>query len=110
MSGTGQNAKNSQVSITSREREGAANQRWRRAAGLSRESPAVLFNDDRRGSLLSRDVVGADHVAPELELALKQRARHFRRLLVGRKQIHAAFFERLANLGVCERVAQRGIH
>src|SRR4029453_15430605 len=62
-----------------------------------------------RCSLLRRDVVGADHLAPELELALEQGARGFRRLLVGRKQLHAAVFERLADLGIGERVAQRGI-
>src|SRR6516162_11748159 len=57
----------------------------------------------RRLALLHRDVVGADHLAPELELALEQRARGFRRLLVGRKHVHAAFVERLAHpaIGKC---------
>src|ERR1019366_698448 len=42
-------------------------------------------NSDRRGSLLTRDVVGADHVAPELNLALEQRVRGLRRFLSGRE-------------------------
>src|SRR5262245_26545310 len=37
--------------------------------------------------LLRGDVVGADDVAPELDLALELRARCFRRLLVGREQL-----------------------
>src|SRR5690349_6630802 len=60
-------------------------------------------------SLLRRDVVGADHIAPELELALEQRARGFRRLLVRCKHLHAALVEGLADLGIGERVAQRGV-
>src|SRR6516165_6279532 len=34
--------------------------------------------------LLSRDMVGADHVAPELDLTLEQRGRGFGRFLFGR--------------------------
>src|SRR5215813_11979100 len=56
--------------------------------------------------LLRCDVVGADHLAPELELALEQCAGGFRRLLVGRKHIHAALVEGLADPGIGERVAQ----
>src|SRR5215510_9950666 len=63
----------------------------------------------RQVPLLRRDVVGADHLAPELELALEQRGGGFRRLLVGGKHIHAALLEGLAHLGIGERVAQRGV-
>src|SRR5215467_12230041 len=63
----------------------------------------------RQVALLSGDVVGADCLAPELELALEQRGRGFRRLLVGGKHIHAALVEGLAHLGIGERVAQRGV-
>src|SRR5262245_62354360 len=62
----------------------------------------------RQVALLSGDVVGADYLAPELELALEQRGGGFRRLLVGGKHIHAALVEGLAHLGIGERVAQRG--
>src|SRR5262249_9534168 len=43
------------------------------------------------------------------DLALEQRARCFRRLLVGREQLHAPFVERLAHRGIGERVAKRHI-
>src|SRR5262249_43879357 len=56
--------------------------------------------------LLRRDVVGADHLAPELELALEQRGGGFRRLLVGGKHIHAALLEGLAHLGIGGRRAR----
>src|SRR5262249_7667964 len=62
-----------------------------------------------QASLLRRDVVGADHLAPELELAFEQRARRFRRLLVGWKYIHAAFVESLADPPIGKRVTQRGV-
>src|SRR5437660_12644322 len=39
------------------------------------------------------DVVGADHVAPQLDLALEQRARGLGRFLLGRVEVHAAIGE-----------------
>src|SRR6516225_7813465 len=63
----------------------------------------------RRLALLPRDVVSADHLAPELELALEQRARGFRRLLVLWKHLHAAFVEGLADPPIGERVTQCGV-
>src|SRR5262249_58506566 len=63
----------------------------------------------RRLALLPRDIVGADHFAPELEFALEQRARGFRRLLVLWKHVHAAFVEGLADPPIGERVTQCGV-
>src|SRR5262245_20621747 len=63
----------------------------------------------RRLALLPRDVIGADHLAPELELALEQRARGFRRLLLLWKHVHAAFVEGLADPPIGERVTQCGV-
>src|SRR5580692_637505 len=59
----------------------------------------------RRG----RDVVIADHVAPQLYLALEQRRRGFGGFLVGRVKIHAALRKGLLQLGIGERGAQRGV-
>ena len=44
----------------------------------------------RAANLLGEDMVGADHVAPALDLALEQGGRGFGRLLVGRDSVHAA--------------------
>ena len=52
--------------------------------------------------LLRGDVVGADDVAPELDLALEQRARCFRRLLVGRRD-----WQRFCSKRCRERVLQK---
>src|SRR5262245_40625825 len=46
---------------------------------------------------------------PELELALEQRTRGFRRLLVGWKHVHPALVESLADPLIGERVAQRRV-
>src|SRR5262249_7262031 len=43
---------------------------------------------------LGRNMVGPDHIAPELDFALKQSGRRFGRFLIVRVQIHAA-------IGVC---------
>jgi hypothetical protein len=61
---------------------------------------------DRLGSLLSRDVVGADHIAPELDLALEQRARGFRRSLCRWERVHATVGKGLLCLGISERSVQ----
>src|SRR5262249_58944782 len=69
----------------------------------------LRLRDTSQVPLLRRDVVGADHLGPELELVLEQHARGFRRLLVRRKHIHAALLEGLADPGVGERVTQRRV-
>src|SRR5215472_2707188 len=71
--------------------------------------PKLRLRGIRRLALLRRDIVGADHLAPELELALEQRARGFRRLLVLWKHVHAAFVEGLADPPIGERVTQCGV-
>src|SRR5262249_57602899 len=60
--------------------------------------------------LLRRDVVGADHLGPELELVLEQHARGFRPLPVRRKHIHPALLEGLAYPGAADRAPQPPFH
>src|SRR6266436_9057529 len=60
-------------------------------------------------ALLRRDVVRADRLAPELDLALEQGARGVRRLLLGYEHLHAAVRKSLAHLRIGERVTQRRV-
>src|SRR6202035_2973466 len=63
----------------------------------------------RPATLLRRNVVGADHLAPQLDLAAQQRGRRLGAFLGGGELVHAALGEGLLHLGVGERGAQRGV-
>src|SRR5262249_15000705 len=59
--------------------------------------------------LRRRDLVGADHLAPQPDLARQQGGPGLRRLLFDRERVQAPLFEPLAHGRVGERMAQRGI-
>jgi diaminopimelate decarboxylase len=50
---------------------------------VARAAPGWIKRPAESTDLLGRDIVGADHVAPELDLALEQRGRGFGRFLFG---------------------------
>src|SRR5262249_13676710 len=58
------------------------------------------------GDLLRRDMIGAAHVTPKLDLALEHGTRRLARLLIIGVTIHATVAKRLAQLCVCKAGAQ----
>src|SRR5262249_42874473 len=72
----------------------------------SKDAPAPVGGPH---SLLCRDIVGADHVAPKLDLELEQCTRAPGRQLVRRVLVHAALGKGLLRLRVGERSAQRAV-
>src|SRR3974377_1424729 len=66
--------------------------------------------ENRKTALLSRhDVVGADYIAPALDLALQQSTRGLGRFFIRRVFVHATLRIGLAHVGIGERSAQRGV-
>src|SRR6516164_10541246 len=71
--------------------------------------PSAGPRTSARSSLLRGDMIGADHVAPQFDLALEQSLCGLGALLVLRVQIHAAIAEGLAQFCIGERYAERTI-
>src|SRR6516225_3808458 len=102
---------------------------WRRKATMPLEKAATIRRElepdldtaavaekgpkkkprQKKGGLLCRDIVGADHVAPKLDLALEQCTRGRGRQLVWRIWVHAALGKGLLRFRVGERSAQRAV-
>src|SRR5664279_4014109 len=73
--------------------------KWRRRC----EPPARISLSQTL--LLCGDLVGADHLAPELDLIFEQGTRDLGRLLAGSEFIHTAIGKALLHLGIGERSA-----
>src|SRR5215470_15430370 len=72
-------------------------------------APSASPRTSAQSSLLRGDVVGADHVAPQFDLALEQSLCGLWALLVLRVQIHAAIAKGLAQFCIGERCAERTV-
>src|SRR5262249_36943973 len=87
--------------------------RFARQRGAGRRSAMAIlhsrFVQTNPTHALRRDMVGADDVAPKLDLAVKQCTRGLGRFLFRRKRVHAALGKGLLRLGIGERGVQRTV-